>query len=424
MATQVKNLKLNDKVYKEGDALNHSLAFGSKTYNGSADQTITAEDLGVGNAYIPKGSISVSGANTGDSAATPATTWEEGWVYNMSDGGTIVNGLNGQFTVLAGDNIVRVKDANDKYRWDKLAATITVPEYKGTAPITVTDGTGADEGKKVIGLSVGDGLSVGQDGLSVITAAGLEIVGGNVQVDVDSAGGLGFNGWSLRVNAGDGLEVDNSNNLKVKAKTSGGVSVSSDGVAVTPGNGITVGSGGVAVKPNASGAISVDGNGVAANVDATKGLKIDNTSTPGKIAVNNGNGLTFNSTSGALEVLPDNNSVSVGASGVAVKIDSSGGLKSGTNGVGVKLPTNSGLSTSADGLAVGSGNGIQVSGTAVAVKPSSSSGKMSVDADTSGVYVSLDRAGNVGSGSGQIANLDNKTIGEIVAMLGGTVSNS
>jgi hypothetical protein len=345
--TKVKNLKLSDEVFKSGDALPHSLSAGSKSYDGSADVTITAEDLGVGNAYIPKGSISVSDANNGDSATTPATTWEEGWVYNMSDAGTLVNGLTGQITVEVGDNIVRVKDSNDKYRWDKLAATITVPEYVGAAPISVTDGTGAQEGKKVISVATGDGISTS---------------GGSVAVGIDTGAGLKFDNSSpkkIQVNAGNGVKFGTSGAVEVEPKMSGSSNVS----------GLTVDSSGVSVAPKTNGGITVDANGVSVNVNTSGGLKVDG------------------------------------------------------SGVAVSPATNSGLSVGSGGLAVGAGNGITVSGTSVAVNPdTTSSGANNIKVVQNGVSVSLDQAGNVGSGSGQIANLDGKTLGEIVQLLGGTVS--
>jgi len=349
--TKVKNLRLSDEVFKSGDSLPHSLSAGSKSYDGSADVTITAEDLGVGNAYIPKGSITVSAANTGDSASTPATTWEEGWVYNMSDAGTLVNGLTGSITVEVGDNIVRVKDSNDKYRWDKLAATITVPEYVGNAPISVADGASgsAQEGKKVISIATGDGVSTS---------------GGSVAANIDTGAGLRFDSSSpkkIQVNAGNGIKFGTGGSVEVEPKTSGSSNVS----------GLAVDSSGVAVSPKTNGGITVDANGVSVNVNSSGGLKVD------------------------------------------------------SSGVAVNQATNSGLSVGSAGLAVGAGNGISVSGTSVAVNPdTTSSGANNIKVVQNGVSVSLDQAGNVGSGSGQIANLDGKTIGEIVQLLGGTVGSN
>ena len=95
------------------------------------------------------------------------------------------------------------------------------------------------------------------------------------------------------------------------------------------------------------------------------------------------------------------------------------------SGVAVNPANNGGLSVGNGGLAVGAGNGITVSGNSVAVNPdTTSSGANNIKVVQNGVSVSLDQAGNVGSGSGQIANLDGKTLGEIVQLLGGTVSNA
>ena len=137
------------------------------SYTGATDSTvnITAENLGLSTAYVPKGSITIAAANE---ALTSKTV---GWVYNVTDSGTLTNGISGASSpaaieVLAGDNIVVVEDGTYGKRWDKLSATIEVPEYTGSGAVSVANET--------VSLSIASGAALSQ------TNAGLK-------VDLDAA---------------------------------------------------------------------------------------------------------------------------------------------------------------------------------------------------------------------------------------------
>jgi hypothetical protein len=63
--------------------------------------------------YKIKGSSTVANINV----MTP----EVGWVYNLTDSGTIINGLTGEVPVESGDNVVYTDSG-----WDKLSAATKV----------------------------------------------------------------------------------------------------------------------------------------------------------------------------------------------------------------------------------------------------------------------------------------------------------
>ena len=147
MSTLIKNLHLNDAV-------------------------LTSEDLGV--VYTPKGSITVA------ATASALSAGQAGWVYNMSDSGTIADGIGGQpFNVKAGDNIVIIEEddsaAETVKHWDKLSATIAT--YTGTGAIVITQ---VPTGANTIGVNVGSNIAEVEAGgttaieVSLDKAAGLE----------------------------------------------------------------------------------------------------------------------------------------------------------------------------------------------------------------------------------------------------------
>ena len=218
----------------------------------------TAGDLGLSTAYKAKGSITVAAANMNDTVATPNTTWEEGAVYNLSDSGTITNGLDGSsITVLAGDNIVRVKDSNSKFRWDKLSATVNVP---GAGNGIVLSG-GAYQ------ANLGDGLEFSSppnssDGIQVAVKAhpsgGIVVESSGVSVALGTSGALSYCAGQagIIVNIGCGLEHCSADNAIYVAPGCG--IILSNGVAVNPGSNITTTSG---VEVSLNKAANITGNG-------------------------------------------------------------------------------------------------------------------------------------------------------------------
>lgn len=89
------------------------------TSSWDADRTIaTTKDIldAISSAYIYKGSKTVAQIN-----ALNTSTLSVGWIYNVSDSGTITLG---SLSVVAGDNIAWTGDA-----WDKLAGTVDLSNY-------------------------------------------------------------------------------------------------------------------------------------------------------------------------------------------------------------------------------------------------------------------------------------------------------
>lgn len=350
----------------------------------------TAADLGLGSAYVPKGSITVAAANTDDSTSSPASTWSEGWVYNLSDDGTINNGLGGTAIVVkAGDNIVRVKDTNSQYRWDKLSATISVPvtNIAKTDPITVS----SSNGTFTVGLNTGSGLAVPTSGTDSgkLTAKvdGTTIVkDGNGALKCDLHGGpdgtVTVTSSLIMVNDGAGL-VATGNDLSVS--TGPGITIDESGtdadkVRVNNGNGLDFSSGSLVVKGGKG--ISVDSGGVNVDPDPAKGLAFTGAGAAQQLAVNAGNGLEFGATSGQADY-------------GQLKAKAYNGIEVTSNGVGVKANVTDNnkknISANANGAYVDLGRALVAAG----------------KASVSGGYTYIDESGT--------------TIGDvIVALNGGT----
>ena len=111
----------------------YSLSFGSKTYNGSSAQTITAGDLGLANALIPSGSIPF--------ASLPATPSQSnlGDVWNITDEFTtdsrFLEGAGKQFP--AGTNVACIQ-SNGQYYYDVYGNFIDLSGYATTAYVQDT----------------------------------------------------------------------------------------------------------------------------------------------------------------------------------------------------------------------------------------------------------------------------------------------
>ena len=377
---------------------------------------VSKETLGLSTAYIPKGSITVAAANTGDSASTPSTAWGEGWVYNMSDSGTLANGIAGPVAVETGDNIVRVKDATDKYRWDKLSATINA-SYSGG------DGIHVDETNRSIAVDLGNnsGLKIDDSGKLVINASDGLYVDGSSGLRVKRGAGLTVNGTGdLKVAAGNGLGFDSNNNLVVTG--TGAIDVGSSGVYLRTADGLEVNNNNdLTVKTG-------DGIGIVDNRVVIR-LKTDNS---GLLLAGStdaaGVGIALADSNPGLSI--DSTGIKVnGANGIAVS-GSSVVLNRRTTTSGSNTVDNSGLAISANAVYVNAGAGLELSGStdtapgSVRVRLSATNGRQNIN-NNDGTYVSLDRAFNVNGSTGEtLDGTYNPTIGEILAALGATMASA
>ena len=98
----------------------------SDTYNKTEVYTKGETDTAIANAiatvYKPQGTKTVAQLN----ALTPTSAYN-GYVYNVSDDGTL---SQGSVSVSAGDNVVLLWDSvNNTWSWDKLASTVDLTPY-------------------------------------------------------------------------------------------------------------------------------------------------------------------------------------------------------------------------------------------------------------------------------------------------------
>lgn len=102
----------------------YPLSFGSKTYNGSSAQTVTAADLGVASAYIPQGSITFANLPSTPSAATLSYVWDISDQFTTDS--RFIEGT-GQ-TYSAGTN-VGVVEQNGNYYYDVFGSFVDLSNY-------------------------------------------------------------------------------------------------------------------------------------------------------------------------------------------------------------------------------------------------------------------------------------------------------
>lgn len=102
----------------------YPLSFGSKTYNGSSAQTVTAADLGVASAYIPQGSITFANLPSTPSAATLSYVWDISDQFTTDS--RFIEGA-GQ-TYSAGTN-VGVIEQNGNYYYDVFGSFVDLSNY-------------------------------------------------------------------------------------------------------------------------------------------------------------------------------------------------------------------------------------------------------------------------------------------------------
>lgn len=124
----------------------YPLSFGSKTYNGSSAQTVTAADLGVASAYIPQGSITFANLPSTPSAATLSYVWDISDQFTTDS--RFIEGA-GQ-TYSAGTN-VGVIEQNGNYYYDVFGSFVDLSNY------AQIDGTYS-------GMTVGAATKATQDG--------------------------------------------------------------------------------------------------------------------------------------------------------------------------------------------------------------------------------------------------------------------
>ena len=115
----------------------NALFFGSKSYDGSAQQTITAADLGISSVYTPQGSISFASL-----PQTPSAN-ELGYVWNISDSFTTDSRfLEGAGIVFAAGTNVGVIENNGNYYYDVLGAFFDLSNYVTKTQVATSSSLG------------------------------------------------------------------------------------------------------------------------------------------------------------------------------------------------------------------------------------------------------------------------------------------
>ena len=115
----------------------NALFFGSKSYDGSSQQTITAADLGVSSVYTPQGSISFASL-----PQTPSAN-ELGYVWNISDSFTTDSRfLEGAGIVFAAGTNVGVIENNGNYYYDVLGAFFDLSNYVTKTQVATSSSLG------------------------------------------------------------------------------------------------------------------------------------------------------------------------------------------------------------------------------------------------------------------------------------------
>lgn len=115
----------------------NALFFGSKSYDGSAQRTITAADLGISSVYTPQGSIPFASL-----PQTPSAN-ELGYVWNISDSFTTDSRfLEGAGIVFAAGTNVGVIENNGNYYYDVLGAFFDLSNYVTKTQVATSSSLG------------------------------------------------------------------------------------------------------------------------------------------------------------------------------------------------------------------------------------------------------------------------------------------
>ena len=115
----------------------NALFFGSKSYDGSAQQTITAADLGISSVYTPQGSIPFVSL-----PQTPSAN-ELGYVWNISDSFTTDSRfLEGAGKVFAAGTNVGVIENSGSYYYDILGAIVDLSNYVTKTQVATSSSLG------------------------------------------------------------------------------------------------------------------------------------------------------------------------------------------------------------------------------------------------------------------------------------------
>ena len=270
----------------------------------------------------------------------------------------------------------------------------------------------SSEGRLELKPNAAKGISVDQDGMAIKlkTISGLVMDKDGVSVKPKADSGIELkDSAGISIKVGNGISVD-KDGIVVKVEGNKGLQVNNNGVSVKTGNGIKVDSNGVNIALAKGDANSNGGGGQGADgttqgggggltlsskglaVEPGDGIQINNHGLSIKLATNSG--LSADETNG-LKIIQDGG-IQVGIKGISAKVNASKGLtvnpSSGIevkDGWGIEFGSNGdldakagqGITVNSDGIHVKASNGVSVNSSGVSVKIATNSGLKLADSD-------------------------------------------
>ena len=180
------------------------LSFGNKTYDGSAAQTITKEDLGISSVYTPAGSVAFA------DLPTPSAS-NLGFVYNVTDAFTtdnrFVEGAGKKYP--AGTNVGIVLQG-ESYMFDVMGSEVDLTNYAqidGDYPsMTVGNATNAGHASSADSATSATSATNATNATNATTASK---VANNLTINVNGNSTV-YNGSSaqtININTSEGMEA-------------------------------------------------------------------------------------------------------------------------------------------------------------------------------------------------------------------------
>ena len=198
--------------------------------------------------------------------------------------------------------------------------------------------------------NTGDGPEIPAATLGLVGGEGISVTSKTINVNLQNLNsGLEFDtAGDLRVDAGDGLELDST-----------GVTIDLDGANDT--SGLTVGTNGLSVKLSDNSAMSLESDGLQVRTLRANGTTIDTSDSPPALGIafdtetNNPLGITGSGTGAGLSLnIDEDGPLSKTTNGLDVVLEVQGGLSIGSlsSGIEIDLQDGSGLQTNASGLSI------------------------------------------------------------------------
>ncbi len=312
---------------------------------------------------------------------------------------------------------------------DGIFGVSTITNQNGGLTLDPANGT---SGTVDIGLSLGSGLSIVNEGLSVQLGSGLEFNGNLIQISSSD----GIFGVSTITNQNGGLTLDPANGtsgtVDIGLSLGSGLSIVNEGLSVQLGSGLEFNGNliqiqdgfnlGVSTITNDNGGLTLDpANGTSGTVDIGLSLGAGLSIVNEGLSVQLGSGLEFDGI--AIKIIDEHNI------GISTITNSTGGLTldptNGTSGtVDIGLSLGAGLSIVNEGLSVQLGSGLEFDGTLIQIQDGFNLGVSTVTSNDNTIVISPDdgTSSTINIGVSNIINVTgiNTNNGNRSILLGGT----